>query len=519
MLLKYEKILFITVFFLIISLPFIFVNKKEGAISIAENRKLASPPTLYKVDGTINSDYSSDFEEWFNDNLGFRDNIVTFDAIIKYYIFDELNNMPLGPNGELAAYQSLNEFQHADILETDEVNTIAESYQTVYEYLDSQNIQVYYMQCWDKNTIYPEQYPETISVLNEVSKCDQIENALSQQTGISVIPIKQKLFSEKEKYRLYGTWAEPWHWVQRGAFVAYTELINGINAKNDGIYDVLTEDDFDITTEDVGETFFGKIHEPDYEEVFKLKNPHAASVNEKLEYFPDGGIREHAGYYENNSVGNDTKVLILGDSYFHDYGILTYLAESFHTVIMFNGTAAYGEGNLFNLINAYKPNIVIFENAERCSYRFDEMKDIAKQVRNREYDLGNKILFGSEESMYERYEIAGFSFAEDGYTWTDEKEASLVLYNEDFSKGKRHFKMELSGVYNSEQFVTIRINGTEFFSGELTDEKIIEFDFNNPKGKVISINIEIPNAISPFELGEGLDSRTLGIMLKSITIS
>ncbi len=49
-------------------------------------------------------------------------------------------------------------------------------------------------------------------------------------------------------------------------------------------------------------------------------------------------IQAHAKYYEKYHVDNNDTILILGDSYFHDYGVISDLAEGFHTTLMFNGT-------------------------------------------------------------------------------------------------------------------------------------------------------------------------------------
>ncbi|WP_248405328.1 hypothetical protein [Butyrivibrio fibrisolvens] len=352
-------------------------NKKEGVISASENRSLAPFPKFYNADGTFNLDYLQDVEVWFNDNLGFRDYLVEADALIKYYAFDRLNGMRLGVNGELTPFYSLADYQHTNLLDEDGLDEVTDSYQTIYDYLDSLGIQVYYIQCWDKQTIYPEQYRNTIQVLNDYSMTDQVERALLDNTDIDVVPIKETLIRLKDKYNIFGPWTEPWHWLWRGAFVGYTELITEINNENNNKYYALCENDMNIDIKDVGLTYYGYIHQTDEEEVLTLRDPHA--VLRPIQYMPDESWGGHAKYFVNNSVDNEDTILVLGDSYFHDYGVIYCLAESFHTTIMFNGSAATND-HLIKIIDTYKPDIVVFENAERCNYRFSEAVGIANDI-------------------------------------------------------------------------------------------------------------------------------------------
>lgn len=61
------------IFITMISIPLITVNRTAGQISVAENRALASFPSLKTVEGTFNTQIIKEYEAWFNDNLGFRD--------------------------------------------------------------------------------------------------------------------------------------------------------------------------------------------------------------------------------------------------------------------------------------------------------------------------------------------------------------------------------------------------------------------------------------------------------------
>lgn len=516
--LKIEKAVFCVLFFMSLLVPLLYANRSGEGVSEEENRKLASPANLFDSSGYINNDFPQEYETWLNDNLGFREKMIDADGKIKYNLFNRLNGMRLGVHGELAPFKNLEDYQHTNLLSEDEIERITCSYQTICDYLNSQDIQVYYMQCWDKHSIYPEQYKNTIQVFGSISKTDQIEQALIEQTSIDVIPIKDKLISLKDKYHLYGTWAEPWHWVQRGAFVGYSELIKEINNKNNNKYRELTENDFNIRMKDIGLRYFHSIHKEDLEEVFTLKERYAVSKPEEIVFMPNVGMPGHAEYYENVHVDNDDTILIFGDSYFHDYGVINYLAESFHTTIMFNGTSAT-EDNLIKIIETYEPDIVVFENAERCNFRFDEMVDNAADIRSREYDNGSRILFNSDNNGSSKYMINGFTKNRDGSTWTEGNKATLFFVANGFEPNvEATINLDITGVNNGVQRVKILVNRETIFDENIGSSKEVAAKFIMPETNFITLSIVLDDIDPSLTLEQSNAKQRLGIMISEIRI-
>jgi len=514
---KIERIVFVVSFFLLLVIPLLFMNRVTGAISESENRVLASSANLFSGDGSINPSFSTDFENWFDDNLGFRDLFVKANGVIKYYLFDEINGNPLGPNGELATIYDLEDYQHKNLYSEEGLNEVVGAYNTIYDYLDSQGIQVYYMQCWDKHSIYPEQFPDTIQIYGDMSKSDQVENALLTDAKMEVIPIKEKLLQAKTKYPVYGTWSEPWHWVHRGALIAYEDLMARINENNNNKYDVIKENEFHSSMIDVGQKYFGIIHQKDMEEVFGIEEPKALSMPEKLTYRPEGGISEQTAYYENNAVDNDDTVLILGDSYFYGYTVLEAIAESFHKTIMFSGSAAQGD-QLFLIIDTYKPDLVIIENAERCNYRYDEAVATANQIHMRQYVLGTELAYDNDDANLNSYIIKGIAKIDD-HTWTEGNETTFFLYAPEANTGELvHGSMKIADVFDKVQEVEILINNESVFSGNVRKSDEVEFEFEMPESKMVTINLELPTAASPFSIGEGHEIRELALEIKSLRL-
>ena len=116
---KINNLITILCFMLIITVPMFFTNFKENVLSKSEKRYLAKMPKLYDESGKINRSFISDFETWFNDNVGFREFLVSTNAKLQYDIFKniERNDMHLGPNGELnyATGSMIRDYQHFNL--------------------------------------------------------------------------------------------------------------------------------------------------------------------------------------------------------------------------------------------------------------------------------------------------------------------------------------------------------------------------------------------------------------------
>ena len=517
---KTEKIIFILLFLAGLYLPMLFMNRKTGVISETENRALAAPAQFYDSNGLRNLNYNQDFERWFTDNLGFRSELAEADSTIQYHVFHQLNNMPLGKNGVLAPYDNLNDLQHRNMYTEEQAAEIVNAYQTAHDFLASQGIQMFYMQCWDKHTIYPEQYPDTITVFGDLSRTEQVENALISSTDINVIPLQELLFSAKEQYPVFSEWSDPWHWTPRGAFIAYRELISKINEKNDGKYKELTEEDFDITVEDCGKTYFNSIHKPEMLEVFRLKHPEYTEMRDKLTYQPPNQFERHMEYVVNPTAGNDDTLLIIGDSYIHDSMIFQTITSSFGTTIMFNG-AAITDDSFLRMVEEYEPDIVLFENAERSvKDTFPLITNTARILAAPDYVLGTPIHFSEEEPSGVPYIMNGMDEPSDTSAWTVGKKCTLFLRPENAAAGvPMTMDMEIERVSGGSQDITVWINNRKAYEGTVEGEDTISIPFELQDPRFLSVRIEIPNAVSPLELHNSTDTRELGLAVREITIT
>ena len=208
----------------------------------------------------------------------------------------------------------------------------------------------------------------------DMSKTDQLIDAMTSQADISVISFKDMLISEKKNYNTYSIWGDATHWSQRGAYLSYVQMMGTINEDSGASYRVLDESEYDITVEDAGSTMFGGIHEEDYEESFVISNPNAYQTDEEPLYLSEWQLKSRR-IYVNDDAGNNDTILIMGDSYIDNF-IVDDIAESFaRTVLIWS---SYTE-HLPEIVEYYRPRIVIYENAER-NEMYDAIIDLAAGI-------------------------------------------------------------------------------------------------------------------------------------------
>lgn len=351
---------FIIIFMIMLFLPFI-LSDKTISVSQDENRMLASDTQLF-INGRINEKFASDYESWFRDHMGLRRELINTNVKILYNSFNKFvsRDWYLGKSGDIiyAPKGLLLDYQHLNLRTDMEVDRIGQSYQKISDWLEDQNIQFYYVQCYDKHSIYPEQMMDTIPQYGEISKTDQVIGYLKEKTTVNVISLKDILLLSKESYEVYSNFGDATHWTQRGAFIGYQYIMEQINMRNSNKYHILQEDEYDISIEDLG-SWINCLHFPENLESFSIHSSQArlGDISFLGTYSEDNRHR----CWENNTIDNDTRLLIMGDSYINTF-IIEDFAESFNrTCMVWNAYTT----DLEEIIDLYKPDIVIFECAER----------------------------------------------------------------------------------------------------------------------------------------------------------
>lgn len=378
---KNSNIIFIGLVFIVLILPILFINLKDNQISLSENRKLNEKPVLNDISKLFNGEFFTEFNSWFKDHIGFRDNIISLKGNIDHKVFNKIdvNYMYIGAGGELIYMEPemLKSYQHKDLLSKEELSHIIYNYNVVNNYFNSLGASFVYVPCYDKHSILPEQIPSSIYQYGTVSKTDQIVAALLTDTKVNVANFKGDLLNVSTE--AYGKWSDPTHWTDYGSHIAYLSIVNKINELHK--VKILSDVDYNIHYEKKGYNLNGNIYKYDLYKAYDLSNPKAKKIETSI--LGDLASDNRHSVYYNEVIDNDLKLLIIGDSYINSY-LLDDFAESFKYTYMVLGNYLIDD-SLIELINSLRPDIVIIENAERVDIQpaiNEFVKNINKRLNN-----------------------------------------------------------------------------------------------------------------------------------------
>lgn len=356
---KVNNLVFTVLFLTVLFVPFLFTRWESGGVSEKENRNLALFPSVI-VDDKFNQSFTKDFETWFMDHMGFRQDLIAANTDLMQKVFDRsLSNSDwkIGRTGDsiFAPNFIVHDYAHANLRSKEDVKRIGESYQIIHDWLVAKDISFYYVQCVDKHTIYPERFIEHVNQMGDVSKTDQVLNYLQNETSVNAIYFKQVLDENRMQYDVFSHWGDSTHWTDRGAYISYCHMMDQINKDQTVPLRMLTEEDYHISYE----TYYGYNGESEQIEVFSIKSPTAQRTDTSV--MGEWATDYRHSVWKNPVAGNDQRLLLMGDSYFNGY-LIDDIAESFREVWLVWGDYT---GDMPAIVELCDPDIVILECAER----------------------------------------------------------------------------------------------------------------------------------------------------------
>lgn len=125
--------------------------------------------------------------------------------------------------------------------------------------------------------------------------------------------------------------------------------------------------------------------------------------------------------------------------------------------------------------------------------------------------------WGEGRSAKELTLVKGISEPESGYAWTNGKNMEMYC---DFGDAENvHCEIAVNGMITKTQKVMVEVNGVQVLEETIYPMESINFSFKNAPNSIMKINVLMPEAISPYELGTGDDRRELAFMIREISFS
>lgn len=194
-----------------------------------ENRPLASWPQL-GLQRKLISSFPSKFEAWWSDHFGFRQTMIRGLGLVKVGCLrvSSSPNVILGQRAWL--YYTLqpigNDYSTTRPLSLEHMKQWQKALEARRDWLAQRGIPYVFVIAPDKQSIYPEYLPSTLSGRTS-SRLDQFLDHMRAHSSVPVLDLREPLLQAKAKGRVY--WRTDSHWNERGAYLGYREILRAVS--------------------------------------------------------------------------------------------------------------------------------------------------------------------------------------------------------------------------------------------------------------------------------------------------
>ncbi len=369
---KILNIIFICFFCTALILPAAFLDYAKLR-SETENRSLAAFPDFLDNERNFNRNFFYELSDWFEDHIGFRDNMMKIysNIMVNGFGLSSSDRVVFGSDGWMfyTPDNNLELVKGGYPLTDDMLIKIAETQQRISDYYSEAGKEYFLVITPSKATVYPEYIPGGDYRISETA-ADILTDYIRENTTVKVVNVKDGLIDAKDEGQLFLK--TDTHWNQLGSYNAYKYILEQMKQ-----YGCDLGKPVDVTFEEdkyTGE-FAAMLGDPD---VLEPEVIPVAVWNESAESVTDGemynaicsinsGISLNnanaytPSYYVNNSIPNGKKLLIYADSQWAAYrGIPRYFSENFSQVV---GTRIRSVNYAMDM--QYDPDVIIFGCSER----------------------------------------------------------------------------------------------------------------------------------------------------------
>jgi alginate O-acetyltransferase complex protein AlgJ len=241
----HDNRLLVALFAALISLPLAAnIAGVDGADAVAENRELAPFPRVHASWQAI-ADFGPALSAWFDDHFGFRSTLV------RWYGESRLFGLGVSPTPAVVKGRdgwffygddkAIEDYANVEALTEGEVENWRQAVVRARDWLRARGIAYVFTIAPDKHVVYGDEMPRAIARVGDLSRADQIFTAL-QDTGLA-IDVRPRLYEARTRERIY--FKTDTHWNDRGAFVAYQQIIGAVRARIPGTPPAWSRDDFE----------------------------------------------------------------------------------------------------------------------------------------------------------------------------------------------------------------------------------------------------------------------------------
>lgn len=345
---KIINVFFIVGIFTMMFIPFLCMDRRTEVVSEIDNRRLAEAPVFGK------EGFTSDYEQFMEDRIGFRDKMVNGYAIFNSIVANELTHpsYTYGQNGYIFFVM------HNNIKYGDFHKTFAEAVLKIQEYCENRGSKFYFIFDPEKISVYRRYLPK--GVIYDDSWVDELFSYMDD-LGVNYVNTTELLTEKSYTEQVFNVQYDAGHWNDLGCFYATNALLARIHEDFPQVRE-LDKNQFEISVKT--ETNLPVSDFPIYETTpsFKLKEKYK-NVTRKYsdEILRDPQYR-YFHYLINQADNADTlpKVLFFQGSYYNRGP--QFLVSQCSEYI-----GVHNYQNVLNLeyyYNIFQPDVVILDAAE-----------------------------------------------------------------------------------------------------------------------------------------------------------
>lgn len=196
------------------------------------NQALSSAPSLRKTDGSWNTEYLSQIQDYAADNFFLRQEMITAWSILnaKGLQSSITGDVVLGRDGWLYFGDTLPDYAGLEPMSGREIYSAARNLALMQEYCQEQGAKFLFTIAPNKNSLYPEHMPD-ITASSAPSSADRLEEELAKQ-GVPYLDLFS-LFQEESETLYFKTDS---HWNSKGAALA-ADAVNGALGRSSSYFD------------------------------------------------------------------------------------------------------------------------------------------------------------------------------------------------------------------------------------------------------------------------------------------
>ena len=355
-----SKILLIGIFLLFLFAPPIkTMLTPHSKWSYQEKRLLAELPDL-QFKWEIITEYPKQYEAYYNDHFGFRQWLIQrYNRYMKRIFGGRYINPKVLSGDDGWMYFTVNGLMDSYLgqnrLTEEELEILRSNLENKTDWLARKGIRYLFVVAPDKQSIYPEYLPQDIQKHGGKTRFDQLIEHMQQRSSVDVLDLRPPLLQAKKRQQIY--YRTDAHWNVDGVVVAYHEIMERVR-------EMFPEASLPV----VPSVEQRRVYAPkgDLANIVQLEDHLAEKIlvpdvpercAQPLRIDLQGVSGDHAFQCKNAEL----RVVMFVDSF--AIALEALFSESFRELLVV--WRPYDHGLMIQLIDRFKPQLVIEEMAER----------------------------------------------------------------------------------------------------------------------------------------------------------